>query len=275
MNTTIVVVTYNSAHLVGAIFGQLDIAPTLIFDNASVDDTVQIAQKNFPQATIIASPSNIGYGQAANMAFEKLETPYALLLNPDVEISLAQYQRLLAIPEQLDNNWLFIAPDTGNIIDATGEAAPNGLISVTHATGCALLFNLENFHKLGGFDPAIFLYYEEMDLCKRALAAGFKMYVAKNIAVIHNIKQSSAPSQSLDNLRNWHFQWSSLYYKRKHQLHRKYYMSLFKNLIASFPKQLISKKGKREKIRQKRAATIAFLCGETAFNENGEPFRPQ
>jgi len=271
---TTVYITYNSAHLVDAIFANTRPSDVLIYDNASKDGTAEYIRKRYPNAKLITSDVNKGYGRAANAAFEQVSTPYALLLNPDVNFTANRLTELLKVSATLDSNWLYIAPNTGHIVTEIDQPAPIALKEISHATGCALLVNIENFKKLGGFDANIFLYYEEMDLSVRALNAGYKMYYAEDIHIPHNSKQSSVPSEELDNLRNWHFQWSSLYYKRKHKLHGSYWSSIFKNLISSHIKQLFCSAKKQRAIRQKRAATIAFLKKKKAFLIDGQPYSP-
>ncbi|NNL56289.1 MAG: hypothetical protein HKO71_00930 [Pseudomonadales bacterium] len=136
------------------------------------------------------------------------------------------------------------------------------------------MFNLQVFRQLNGFDENIFLYYEEMDLSVRADEHGIKMYYAENIFFPHNSKQSVAESETLDKIRNWHFQWSSLYYKKKHRLWIPLIESILVSLLVSPFKQFAADKYGAEKYRLKRRATLDFLRGKKAFFRNGEPFIP-
>lgn len=273
-DTTLVFITHNSAHLAEKICRDATQLPTIFIDNASTDGTVAAIRPHADNNLLIESSQNNGYGKAANLAFGRLTCSFCLLANPDVDIQRNEIERLINTTTLLPHNWLYIAPNSGHVVTEIDEPAPEGLKSITHATGCALLFNLDNFRKLGGFDENIFLYYEEMDLSLRAKQAGMKMYYAENIHFAHDSKQSSAPSRALDDLRNWHFQWSSLYYKRKHRLWKSYFSSLFEYLVLGWAKKLFSSPEKKRKTTVKVRATLAHILGRQAFNSDGTPYQP-
>lgn len=273
-NSAVVMITYNSAQIVSNALSNVTGNKVYVLDNASTDCSRDIILEKFPWVKLLTQGINIGFGRGANSAFNEISKPYALLLNPDVDVDPKHLSSLEKLASQAGDNWLYIAPNSGHVVTEIDEPAPEGLKSITHATGCALLFNLENFLKLGGFDENIFLYYEEMDLSSRAHQAGMKMYYAEDIHVTHHSKQSSAPSQALDDLRNWHFQWSSLYYKRKHGLWKAYAASLFEYLALGWAKKLFAPPEKKRKVSMKVQATLAHLKGQPAFNVNGTPFIP-
>ncbi|MBT8149999.1 MAG: glycosyltransferase family 2 protein, partial [Gammaproteobacteria bacterium] len=169
VKNTIVIITHNSGHIIRGALSALKQSQVLVFDNASKDDTRLICKNELSNVQLIESPTNLGYGRAANKAFNKVGSKYALLLNPDVEIDHDALRALVARADKLQSNWLYIAPNTGHTVtEIDVEKQEPGLKRITDATGCALLINLENFRKLGGFDHNIFLYYEEMDLSERA-----------------------------------------------------------------------------------------------------------
>jgi N-acetylglucosaminyl-diphospho-decaprenol L-rhamnosyltransferase len=272
--TTIIFVTYNSSHLLSSVLPQLNGYKTLVFDNNSVDDTVHRCQQESPNTEIIANKINIGYGRAANAAIKHINTPYAFLVNPDVSINTEQLDALEDSIKKIEGDWFYIAPNTGHAVADIVAPPTDNMKRISHATGCALLFNVEKFLSLGGFDENIFLYYEEMDLSMRAKNEGLEMYYAENIEFPHNSKQSVAYSDDLETLRNWHFQWSSLYYKKKHALWGRLIEGLFKNLILSLARQAFSNKKNSAKYQVKRKATQAFIQGKKAFSKDGQPFNP-
>lgn len=273
---TIVFVTHNSGHLLDSMLGDLEGYDILIYDNASMDDTVSSIKRSHAHVMLITSMTNHGYGRAANKAFRRIITPYALLINPDVVINREQIDALVKTAELLGEDWLFVAPDTGSLpVPYDGEKnAP--LPRIKFAEGCALLINLQQHWKLGGFDENIFLFYEETDLCQRAIKKDIKMYYAESVYLPHASGQSVTADPGLTALKRWHYQWSFLYYSKKHHFWRPYYSSVFKNLLI-YPIKLLFLDGKSEKsriYRSRRAATIAFINGKGAFDENGSPFMP-
>ncbi|MEW6263001.1 MAG: glycosyltransferase family 2 protein [Thermodesulfobacteriota bacterium] len=57
--------------------------------------------------------------------------------------------------------------------------------------GAAMFFRRRVFEEIGGFDPRFFLYYEEVDLCKRTWDAGHKIYYFPQARLMHKSKQST------------------------------------------------------------------------------------
>src|SRR5204862_5732815 len=58
----------------------------LVVDNASSDDSVAIASALLPQARIIRSEHNLGFGGGNNLGLAQVQTEFALLLNPDCSL---------------------------------------------------------------------------------------------------------------------------------------------------------------------------------------------
>jgi GT2 family glycosyltransferase len=254
----------------------LDGHEILIYDNASKDDTVTSIRKNYSDVRLIASSTNHGYGRAANKAFKLIDSPFALLLNPDVVIQREQVDALIKITDQLGNNWLFVAPATGSSPVLFDDTDDKPLPRIKFAEGCALLINLRQHWILGGFDENFFLFYEETDLCQRAMKNEVDMYFADSVSLPHASGKSVVSDPGLNDIKRWHYQWSFLYYCKKHHFWWPYYSNVLKNLII-YPIKLlyVNDKSKKSRIyRSRRAATLAFLKGKGAFDENGVPFKP-
>src|SRR5579871_3634654 len=79
----IVIVTYNSAAVIGACLeaAAQSRAEIVVVDNASVDGTPEIARR--PGVRLIANATNVGFAGAVNQGFAELTSDYVLLLNPD------------------------------------------------------------------------------------------------------------------------------------------------------------------------------------------------
>ena len=59
----------------------------IVVDNASADGTPRMVQDEFPDARLIANPSNRGFATAVNQGWRAATAPLCLLLNPDVMVS--------------------------------------------------------------------------------------------------------------------------------------------------------------------------------------------
>lgn len=273
---TLVFVTHNSSALLEDMFRELDGYTVLVYDNASSDDTVSQLQKNHPQIRLHSSQINSGYGRAANKAFRQIETPYALLINPDVKVRRDQLEALINTITLFADDWLFVAPNTGPAPQAYITEPCDPLPRIRFATGCALLINLANHWSLDGFDENIFLFYEETDLCERAIKQQLKMYYAEAIHFPHASGQSVTPSPQLDTLKRWHYHWSYLYFCKKHGQWLGLISTILKNLFI-YPAKLfyVDKHSEKAKIyRTRRMATLAFISGHKAFTDNDSPFIP-
>ena len=87
---TVVIVNYNGAHLLPACLDALDAqrsadAPfdTVVVDNASTDNSLELLASRYPWVAVIASPTNTGFAGGNNLALRQVRTPFAVLLNND------------------------------------------------------------------------------------------------------------------------------------------------------------------------------------------------
>ena len=100
---TVVVVNYNGAHLLPPCLEALrrqDLPPTefqtVVVDNASVDGSVELLRRDFPEVQVIASATNTGFAGGNNLALRDVRTPFAVLLNNDAVPEPDWLRRLLA-----------------------------------------------------------------------------------------------------------------------------------------------------------------------------------
>ena len=84
-NLTIIILTYNSAHIIKSCLDNLNFEKykIIVVDNASKDGTAEFVRKNFSEAQVIELSQNLGYGNGNNVALELVKTEFALILNPD------------------------------------------------------------------------------------------------------------------------------------------------------------------------------------------------
>ena len=96
-----------------------------------------------------------------------------------------------------------------------------------------MLINLKNIPKNYFFDKNIFLYLEDIDLCKRLINNNQKIYVNKSFVVNHlGAKSSNLSKYEFDELRNWHWMWSQYYFFKK-------YNGNFLAIIRFLPKLIV------------------------------------
>lgn len=215
---TAVIVTYNSRGVIGEALDEAaqahknGLLEVVIVDNVSSDGTVDFVREQFPWVHVIQSPANVGFGRGCNAGLEFTKTPYILFLNPDAVLPCDSLKTLIAFLESHPKA-LFVAPATeshgGTQLQVAGGLpspwstlrAAAGLPSNprTRRTiqpgsepfladwlgGGIMLGRCEELRKLGGFDPRFFLYFEETDLCKRAIMAGYELWAVGQATARH------------------------------------------------------------------------------------------
>jgi N-acetylglucosaminyl-diphospho-decaprenol L-rhamnosyltransferase len=85
-DVTVVVVNYNTGHLLDRLFdslqdgrGTLNVQ-VIVVDNASRDHSVELLRTKYPDAELIESQTNIGFARANNLALARMRGRYLLLL---------------------------------------------------------------------------------------------------------------------------------------------------------------------------------------------------
>jgi N-acetylglucosaminyl-diphospho-decaprenol L-rhamnosyltransferase len=230
-SVTIVTVTYQSAGLVPRLAEVLrPFAQVIAVDNASRDGCADALKKNIPHARLVRNDRNLGFGPANNQGVALVQTPFALLLNPDCEISPEAVQCLLDTAERYPSAAI-IAPQgwhNQNTPQPSYRHAfyeqraprayqiPDGTCSARWLHGCCMLVRVDALRGFGGFDERFFLYYEDDDLCLRALQSGYDCLLEPAARVLHPGGISSAPS--------WRTQFRKHYYffRSRHLILRKY-----------------------------------------------------
>ena len=229
---SIVIVTFKSE---AKIFNCLDSIQNnievIIIENSSNKNFKQDIEKNYTNVKCILTGKNIGYAAANNMGLKNVQTKYALVLNPDTILNKDAINNFLNTASELEN-FSLIGPanDQGNIKNLENS----NLIEVDNLKGFAIFFCMSKFNKIF-FDENFFLYFEEIDLCKKVKKNNGKIYLDKNITIKHEGASSVDKTNSLEieKNRNWHWMWSTFYFHKK-------YKGFFTALVIIFPKLISS-----------------------------------
>ncbi|MDO8903945.1 glycosyltransferase family 2 protein [Hydrogenophaga sp.] len=231
-DVTVVVVTHESAHCIAELDGLLGSCPhVIVSDNASADGTPTLARQRWPRARVLEHERNLGFGAANNRALALVQTPFALLLNPDCELSAEGLGTLLMAARNMVDAALFapqLASPTGKlevnyrwpktVWNSIGPPA-TGMTCVGFVCGAAMLLRMERFQQIGFFDERFFLYYEDDDLCLRLFQAGLAMVLVPEVKAIHRSRSSSKGSRPWRNeySRGFHHAQSKLTFTAKHR----------------------------------------------------------
>lgn len=227
---TLVIVSFNSGGVLGACLASLPAGVrVLVVDNASSDDSLAIAGRH--GAEVVEATRNLGFGRAANLGFALAGTRYGLLLNADTRCTPGTIEALATAAERYPEAGLLaprIATEDGGlqfghlpILERRRgrgmPVPPEGDCCAPYVGGAAMFFRLDAFRAVGGFDPEIFLYYEDDDICMRLRAAGWSLVHVDAARLAHGSGRSSAPSAAISHGKEWHMGWSRQHMLRKHR----------------------------------------------------------
>jgi GT2 family glycosyltransferase len=262
MDLSILIVTYNSARLVGPLMSALhdELAPlaaeVIVVDNASRDGTPDLLRRDHPWVKLDASDVNLGFAAGNNRAALQARGRWLLLLNPDALPEPGAIARGIALmrthPEVGLGGGELRGTDGSRqpsarmfptlrdeLFTLSGLAArrphsrlfarldrrwadPEQAARVDWLPGAFVFVPRELFQSLGGFDERFFMYYEEVDLCRRLAASGHTVQYWPELKAMH-IGGASARtvakarvSRAGSQLEAWRMRSALLYYRKHH-----------------------------------------------------------
>ena len=224
MTVDAIVVNFNTRDLLRASLMSLHasrypIRRVFVVDNASTDGSVQMVQAEFPDVVLLEMPDNLGFARANNAAFELCEADALLLLNSDAELSpdtLGELTAELTADERIGVVGPVLVGDGGLVQYEGGRRDPSilgefGNIShlntrLPHSVLGRYLMNdwdhqssrdvevlsgacmLIRRSALGGrlFCEDFFMYGEDIELCQRLRAAGWRTRYVGTAEVSHH-----------------------------------------------------------------------------------------
>ncbi|UZK65051.1 glycosyltransferase family 2 protein [Sphingomonas sp. M1-B02] len=248
----IVIVNWNAGVLLAACLDSLAaadrsvIARIVVVDNGSIDGSADLEMPGLP-LQIIRTGENLGFGRACNLGAAQGDSDYILLLNPDTEVdrdAISTAAAYLDDPRHADIGVVGI-----RLVDRQGMAqrhcarfpTPRTFLAeslglthlfpqrfkpmlmldfdhlktrdVDHVMGAFYCIRRSLFETLGGFDPAYFVYLEDLDLSRRVTRTGARIrYLAQPRAFHHQ----GGTSEQIKARRLHYSLAGKLTYARKH-----------------------------------------------------------
>lgn len=280
-----IVVAFDSAAVLPACLEALarEGVPAIVVDNASADRTAEVARAH--GARVIRNAANEGYGRANNIGMRAAESGLVLVLNPDIVLEPGAVGALvdaaLRYPEagmlaprivEPDGRFFFqprslLSPYLHN--PGGRLVLPEGDCCAPFLSGACLLVRRELFLALGGFDPEIFLFYEDDDLCRRVADAGHALVHVHEAVARHARGASSAPKPGRAFKARWHQAWSRAYVARKYGLPNPAPGMVLLNAGKAALAALTLRRSLVERYAGSAAGALAFLLGRTALGQEG------
>ena len=225
---TIIIVTFKSEDKIfGCLKSISNEIPIIVVENSDNHIFKNRLEENFPNVKCVLTGENKGYAAANNIGLKLIKTKYGLVLNPDTIVGRDAIKSFFISAQKQKDFWL-IGPANDQMVKLNFNE--NNLKEVEYLRGFAIFFNIKMF-KNKFFDENFFLYWEEIDLCKRVKKNGGTIFLDKNIIINHEGANSVNKTniEELEKSRNWHWMWSTFYFHKK-------YKGFFAALIMTFPK---------------------------------------
>lgn len=261
---SILIVSYNSrrdlAELLPRLGAQLHAlnAEVIVVDNASQDGSARFVRDKHPEVRLVCSPLNLGFAAANNVGARHARGRYLLLLNPDARpergaiaagiLQMDLHPRVGIASGRLRNeagedqpaarmfpsllNELFVLSGLAHRFPRSrlfgradrSWADPERAATVDWVPGAFAFIRAGAFAAVGGFDERFFLYYEEVDLCRRFRRRGLATAYWPELAALHVGGVSARTvsgerfSSSGAQLSLWRMRSGMLYWRKHHGL---------------------------------------------------------
>ena len=216
---TVVINTFHSEDKIDQCLNSIDPKiKIVIIENSNNANFKYKLEKKYLNVSCYLAGENLGYAKGNNLGLSKVITEYALILNPDAYLENDTINNLINSAKKC-NAFAIIGPgkqdeySNKNLDDTKPD-----IFEVDYVKGFAMFLNMKEFKDIGFFDENIFIYLEEMDLCKRLKINNKKIFLAQDV-IIHHVGGSSHNAKinfEMELSRNWHWMWSTFYYNKKH-----------------------------------------------------------
>ena len=262
---SVISVNYNGAELTCQLIESLQKISypnieIIIVDNASKENPQVILDKH-PKVKLIKSDQNLGFAGGNNLGFNAAKGDYFLMLNNDTEVEENFLEPLIQTMENdtqigcvsskliyyfKENVIQYAGNDGMNMMTGRAfsrgwgekdEGQYNDIKQIQLAHGAAMMLRRATVEDIGLMADIYFLYYEEIDYCKRILDAGYSIYYNGSSNVFHKESMSvgkDSPLKAYYMGRN-----RPLYIRRNAKGLEKFISFLYFHLIAA-PKTLLS-----------------------------------
>jgi N-acetylglucosaminyl-diphospho-decaprenol L-rhamnosyltransferase len=252
VDLSIVLVNFNDGPRLRACLASLAQNPPaaeheiLVVDNASTDGSPDAVRREFPAVRVLANPVNAGFSAANNRGVAEGRGPFLLFLNTDTIVPAGALDALLtrvasdasvgAVGPALihapgdyqvsfGNRVGFFAQIFQKLVvnphvkralrRGAGRAAKNER-EVGWLSAACLLCRREAFERAGGFDERFFIYFEDIDLCARIRAVGWRLRFIPSVEVRHEGGATTTATPERRAASRLEYRRSQARYYRKH-----------------------------------------------------------
>ena len=210
----------------------------IVIENSNDEKLKEEIHSKYQNVECILSKENLGYGAGNNLGLSKVETSYALIVNPDVTLNNDTVNKFFLSINNL-GDFGIIAPISQNEkYNNFNINEDKEIKEVDNVKGFAMFLNMKNLKQINFFDDNFFLYFEEIDLCRRLKKNNSKIFIDPTIKVSHLGGTSHNPDieKPMELSRNWHWMWSTFYFHKKHYGYLSAMIKIFPKISSSLIK---------------------------------------
>ncbi len=266
---TIVITSFKSNNKINSCLDSINRkAKVIVIENSGSQSLKKSIEKKYENVECIISEENLGYAKGNNLGLSKVNTKYALVLNPDTVLQNNALENFLTTASKY-KDFSLIGPYSNN---KNKNQELENIIEVENLKGFAIFFNMKKFEKNEFFDENYFLYFEEIDLCKKVNSEKGKIYLDTKIKISHEGGKSSDENYSfeIEKNRNWHWMWSTFYYHKKHNNFFYALAIIFPKFLSAFFKTiyytLIFSKKKRDIYYSRLSGLTNSIIGKSSWH---------
>lgn len=212
----------------------------IVVNNNPGDEYFSVIEDRFKRFTFITNQVNGGYSNGCNKGAEKAAGDYLLFLNPDTVVTEEAVNKLL-IAAKHDPSFYIVScrqvRENGKESKAYGYfpwrrkeyqpvkevISPQGyeehwdIVFPDWVSGSLMMIRKKIFEKLEGFDEDFWMYYEDVDLCRRAKEAGGRTAFCPDITIEHHHGGSTRENLKITSIAKSEVQISRHLYFHKHE----------------------------------------------------------
>ncbi len=181
----------------------------ILVDNASTNKSYREFTKKFPEIKLIENKKNLGYCEGNNVGIRASKGEFVVVLNPDTVLTPTWLHELIHAYQEngegiyqpkilatTDHDMLL---SSGQFIQLFGFGYSRGkgekhieeskdVEKIGYASGTCLFTSKNILEKLEYFDPFLFAYHDDLDLCWRAAMFGISSFYVPSSVIFHPIE---------------------------------------------------------------------------------------
>tara|TARA_Y100001936_G_scaffold70711_1_gene69836 strand:+ start:783 stop:1829 length:1047 start_codon:yes stop_codon:yes gene_type:complete len=181
----------------------------IVVDNASTDKSYRKLTQKFPELKLIENEKNLGYCEGNNVGIRASKGEFVVVLNPDTVVTPTWLHELTQAyqvngegiyqPKILATTDHTMLLSSGQFIQLFGFGYSRGkgekhveenndVEKISYASGTCLFTSKTILKKLENFDPFLFAYHDDLDLCWRAAMFGINSFYVPTSIIFHPIE---------------------------------------------------------------------------------------